>query len=181
VGRASGEVPFLQNRDTRLQATSSAALSPTTPPSAAILKLWVQPYSGAISSGFRSCWRVVRDVWWSTVLIPSIGRGRLCGSWLLIQGRVVFANSGAQGHATLGAVDVCLLLKCSNRSSDIDELVRRVIARGRESASVAENRVRKHFSDSVRSWDIVANLPQWLRGAVVEVNGMQVNQLVLSA
>lgn len=123
----------------------------------------------------------MRDVWWSTVLIPSIGRGRLCGSWLLIHGRGVFANSGAQGHATLGAVDVCLLLKCSNRSSDIDELVRRVIARGRESASVAENRVRKHFSDSVRSWDIVANLPQWLRGAVVEVNGMQVNQLVLSS
>ncbi len=123
----------------------------------------------------------MRDVWWSTVLIPSIGRGRLCGSWLLMQGRGVFANSGAQGHATLGAVDVCLLLKCSNRSSDIDELVRRVIARGRESASVAENRVRKHFSDSVRSWDIVANLPQWLRGAVVEVNGMQVSQFVLSS
>lgn len=80
-----------------------------------------------------------------------------------------------QGHATLGAVDVCLLLSCSNCSRDIEELVRRVTERGRENPSFAESRVRKHFSDSVRAWAIVSALPQWLRGTIVEVNGMQVS------
>jgi hypothetical protein len=73
-------------------------------------------------------------------------------------------------------VDVCLLLSCSNSSRDIEELVRRVTARGRENPSFAESRVRKHFSDSIRAWAIVNALPQWLRGSLVEVNGMQVDE-----
>ncbi len=83
-------------------------------------------------------------------------------------------DSGVQGHATLGAVDVCLLLSCSDSDGNVEELVRRVTCRGRESASFAEARVRKHFSDSARAWAIVNALPQRLRGITVEVDGMQV-------
>ena len=83
-------------------------------------------------------------------------------------------DDGVQGHATLGAVDVCLLLSCSECDGNVEELVRRVTSRGRESASFAEARVRKHFSDSARAWAIVNALPQRLRGITVEVDGMQV-------
>ena len=73
-------------------------------------------------------------------------------------------------------MDVCILLNCSRSESDVEELVRRVLARGRESASFAESRVRKHFSDSARAWAIVNALPQRLRGRTVEVDGMQVKE-----
>ena len=80
----------------------------------------------------------------------------------------------AQGHATLGAVDVCVLLGCSSSSSDMDALVRRVTERGREDKEFAERRVRRHFDDSVRAWATVSALSPKLRGALVEVNAMQV-------
>ena len=69
-------------------------------------------------------------------------------------------------------------MSCSNSSADVDELVRRVTARGRENPSFAESRVRKHFADSMRAWAIVSALPQRLRGTIAEVNGMQVSQLL---
>ena len=71
-----------------------------------------------------------------------------------------------------------MLLGCSNSSANIEELVRRVTTRGRESATIAESRARKFFSDSVRAWAIVNALPQRLRGATVEVDGMQVRVFV---
>ncbi len=111
-------------------------------------------------------------MWWWMDSTRSIGKGRWC-RWAL--GCFCMPRDvDAQGHATLGAVDVCLLLSCRNCASDIDALVRRVTERGRESASFAESRVRKHFADSERAWAIVAALSPQLRGSLVEVNAMQV-------
>ena len=76
----------------------------------------------------------------------------------------------------MGAVDVCVLLSCSDSSSNVEELVRRVQARGRESATFAESRVRRHFPDNARAWAIVKALPQRLRGTMVEVDAMQVSE-----
>ncbi len=77
-----------------------------------------------------------------------------------------------QGHATLGAVDACVLL--ASQESDAEGLIRRVVERGRERPDVAEMRVRKSIPDTVRAWSIVAALDERLRGVLVEVNAMQV-------
>ncbi len=71
-----------------------------------------------------------------------------------------------------------MLLGCSSSSSDMDALVRRVTERGREDKELAERRVRRHFDDSVRAWATVSALSPKLRGALVEVNGMQVGARV---
>ena len=77
-----------------------------------------------------------------------------------------------QAHATLGAVDACVLL--ASQESDAEGLIRRVVERGRERADVAEMRVRKSIPDTARAWSIVGALDERLRGVLVEVNAMQV-------
>ena len=77
-----------------------------------------------------------------------------------------------QGHATLGAVDACVLLACGD--GDGDALIRRVMDRGRENAVAAERRVRKNIPDTVRAWAIVGGLEPQLRGVMAEVAAMQV-------
>ena len=77
-----------------------------------------------------------------------------------------------QAHATLGAVDACVLLAA--QESDAEGLIHRVVERGRERADVAEMRVRKSIPDTVRAWSIVGALDERLRGVLVEVNAMQV-------
>lgn len=81
-----------------------------------------------------------------------------------------------QAHATLGAVDACVLL--ASQESDAEGLIRRVVARGRERGDVAEMRVRKSIPDTVRAWSIVSALDERLRGVLIEVNAMQVQDAV---
>jgi ribose 1,5-bisphosphokinase PhnN len=86
--------------------------------------------------------------------------------------------SCAQAHATLGAIDACVLLSCNE--SDVDALVQRVVQRGREPAGDAARRVRKSIPDTDRCWALVGSLAQELRGSLVEVGAMQARDAIVS-
>ncbi len=77
-----------------------------------------------------------------------------------------------QANGTLGTVDACVLL--ASKASDAENLIRRVVARGRETQSVAEGRVRNNIPQTARAWAIVCALNEQLRGSLAEVDAMQV-------